>query len=38
MLIILSSKMYTVTGYTIEQIKYDDNGADEDLKSSKKII
>ena len=38
MLIILSSMMYTVTGYTIEQIKYDDNGADEDLKSSKKII
>ena len=28
--------MYTITGYTIEQVNCDDNGAYEDLNSAKK--
>ena len=33
---ICHNKMYTVTGYTIEQINCDDNGAYKDPKSAKK--
>ena len=33
---ICHNKMYTITGYTIEQINCDDNEAYEDLKSAKK--
>ena len=33
---ICHNKMYTMTGYTIEQINCDDNGAYEDTKSAKK--
>ena len=29
-------KMYTITGYTIEQVNWDDNGAYKDLNSAKK--
>ena len=32
---ICHNKMYTITGYTIEQINCDDNGAYEDFKSAK---
>ena len=34
--VICHNKMYTITGYTIEQINCDDNGAYEDPKSAKK--
>ena len=32
---ICHNKMYTITGYTIEQINCDDKGAHEDPKSAK---
>ena len=35
---ICHNKMYTITGYTKEQVNYNDNGAYEDPKSAKKRL